>query len=263
MRFIGSKTATGIGERRPLVGTRLALAGVAIYFLEWVGIITFNLGNVPASQGTAPADILAAYAGHGPGIQLLAGWLSLVLLGRILFVAGIRDALRRSGSETLLADFAVVAMGVSVILEIAAYAVAAGGTFAAASGADQSTVVGIDGVANYVNLILAGPLGASILAASLAMLRSRLFATWLPWLGVVAGLATCVYGVIVGQAFAAGATCAAALCPTGSILPGLAQALSATLLGAWIWMIATGIVLFRAAGRVPASAAPASVSAGM
>ena len=235
--------------RQSLVGNRLALAGVAMYFLEWVGIAAFNLGNVPAGQGTSAAEILAQYTQHGPGIQLLAGWLSLVLLGRILFVAGIRDALRRSGADTLLADFAVLAMAVSVVLEVTAYAIASGGTFAAASGADQSTIVGIDGVANFVNLVLAAPIGVSVLAASIAMVRSRLFPAWLSWVGVAAGLVACVYGVIVGPAFAAGGTCQSAVCTTGSVLPGIAQAISVTLLTAWIWMIATGIVLFRAAGR--------------
>jgi hypothetical protein len=237
-----------VPARRQLAGNRLALAGVAMYFLEWVGIAAFNLGNVPAGQGTSPAEILGQYTQHGPGIQLLAGWLSLVLLGRILFVAGIRDALRRSGADTLLADFAVIAMAVSVVLEVTAYAIAAGGTYAAASGADQSTIVGIDGTANFVNLILAAPIGVSVLSASVAMVRSRLFPAWLAWLGVAAGLAACVYGVIVGPAFAAGGTCGEALCTGGSILPGLAQAISIALVAAWIWMIATGVVLFRAAG---------------
>jgi len=89
------------------------LAGVGIYFLEWVGIAAFDIGNVPASQGTNAAEILAQYAQHGTATALLAGWESLVLLGRILFVAGIRDGLRKSGAETLLADFAVLAMAAS------------------------------------------------------------------------------------------------------------------------------------------------------
>jgi len=55
--------------------------------------------------------------------------------------------------------------------------------------------------------------------------------------------------VIAGAAGAAGGSCASALCLTWSVLPGLAQALSVTLLAIWVWMIATGIVLFRAAGR--------------
>ena len=250
MTFIGSKTSSGVApERKPLIGNRLALAGVVIYFLEWVGIAAFNIGNVPASQGTKAAEILAQYAQHGTALALMAGWLSLVLLGRILFVTGIRDGLRKSGAETLLADFAMVAMAASVILEIAAWTVAAGGAYAAANGADQSTIVGIDALANFLTQVIGAPLAASILAASVAMLQSRLFPAWLCWLGLVAGAVASVYGVIAGAAFEAGGSCAAALCLTGSVLPGLAQLLSVTLLGAWIWMIATGVVLFRAADR--------------
>ena len=250
MTYIGSNKSPGVAsERKPLVGNRLALTGVGIYFLEWVGIAAFDIGNVPASQGTKAAEILAQYAQHATALALMAGWLSLVLLGRILFVAGIRDGLRKSGAETLLADFAVLAMTASVILEIAAWTVAAGGAYAAANGADQSTIVGIDAIANFLTLVIGAPLAASILAASVAMLQSRLFPAWLCWLGVAAGAIASVYGVIAGAAFAAGGSCASALCLTGSALPGLAQVLSATLLAAWIWMIATGIVLFRAAGR--------------
>ena len=244
---VPSSVVSGAATERPrLVGNRLALAGVIIYFLEWVGIIGFSFGNIPASQGTPAAEVFAQYAQHGTGIQLLAGWLSVVLLGRVLFVAGIRDSLRRSGAQTLLADFAMVAMGASVILEIAAFAVAAGGAYAATNGADQSTIVGIDGVANYVDLIIAAPFGVAAVAASSAMLQSRLFPALLCWLGLVAGVAACAYGVVSGAAFAAGGTCAAALCTTGSFIPGLAQALSIALLVAWIWMIATGAILFRA-----------------
>ena len=37
----------------------MALAGAVIYPLEWVGIIGFNTGDVPAAQGAKPAEILA------------------------------------------------------------------------------------------------------------------------------------------------------------------------------------------------------------
>ena len=250
MTFTESTPVPGVTtDRQRLVGNRLALAGVIIYFCEWVGIVAFNIGNVPASQGTKAAEILTQYAQHATAVELLAGWLSLVLLGRILFVAGIRDALRKSRAETLLADFALGAMVVSVIVEILAWTVAGGGAYAAANGADQSTIVGIDALANFFTQIIGAPLAVSILAASFDMLRSRLFPAWLCWLGLAAGAIASVYGVIAGAAFAAGGSCASALCLTGSVLPGLAQVLSATLLAAWIWMIATGVVLFRAAGR--------------
>ncbi len=250
MKFIGSKTSPAVtSERKPLIGNRLALAGVVIYFLEWVGIAAFDIGNVPASQGTNAAEILAQYAQHGTATALLAGWESLVLLGRILFVAGIRDGLHRSGARTLLADFALVAMAVSVIVEISTWSLVAGGAYAAVNGADQSTLVGIDALANFRLAVLGAPLAASILAASVAMLRSQLFPAWLCWLGLIAGAIGSVYGVIAGAVFAAGSQCASALCLTGSGLPGLAQVISLALLGVWIWMIVTGVVLFRAAGH--------------
>ena len=176
----------------------------------------------------------------GPGLELLAGWLSLVLLGRILFVAGIRDGLRRSGAEMLSVDFALVAMAVSVALEIAAFAVAAGAVQAVGRGADQSTIVGIDAAANWLDLSILAPFSVSVLVASFAMLRSRLFPAWLCWLGLAAGVVGCVDGVIAGPAFAAG----------GSFYQAF-QLLSAAVLAAWLWMLVTGVVLFRAAGRQP------------
>ena len=227
-------------EPKPLVGNRLALAGAVIYLLEWVGILGFNSGDVPGAQGAKPAEIVAQYSQHATGIALLAGWLSLVLLGRILFVAGIRDGLRRSGAETLLADFALGAMVVSVALEIAAYAVAGGAAQAAARGADQSTIVGIDAAANVLDLTIIGPIGVSVLVASIAMLRSRLFPVWLCWLGLAVGIVGSVNGVINVPAFQAG----------GSFYQA-SQILDVGALAAWVWMLATGVVLFRAAGGQP------------
>jgi hypothetical protein len=214
------------------------LAGAIIFLLEWVGIIGFNSGNVPETQGAKAAQIFAEYAQHGTGIGLLAGWLTLVLLGRILFVAGLRDGLRRSGAETLLVDFALGAMAVSVMLEIATFAVAGGAVQAVAAGADQSTIVGMDAAANWLDLSILTPYGVSIAAASYAMLRSRLFPAWLGWLGLAAGIIVCIDGVIVGPAFKAG----------GSFLQA-AQILQLAALATWLWMVATGVVLFRAAGR--------------
>ena len=220
----------------------MALAGAVIYLLEWVGIIGFHTGNVPAAQGAKPAEVVAQYTQYGTGVELLAGWLSLVLLGRILFVAGIRDGLRKSGAETLLADFAFGAMAVSVIIEICAFAVAGGAVQAVSKGADQSTIVGIDAAANWLDLVIVAPFGISVLAASFAMLRSRLFPAWLCWLGLAAGVVGTVDGVIMGPAFGAG----------GAFFQ-VVQILSFAVLAAWVWMIATGVVLLRAAVWKPPS----------
>ena len=229
-------------EQQRLVGNRLALAGAILYLLEWVAILGINSGNVPSAQGEKPADVFATYSHHEVGIAIGAAWFSLVLLGRILFVAGVRDGLGRSGSETLLADFALAAMAVSVGLEIAAYSVAAGAAQAAGHRADQSTVLGIDAAANWLNLTIIAPFGMSILFASIAMLRSRLFSTWLCWLGLVVGVVGCVYGLVRGPAFVDGGTIYQA-----------SQRLGLVVLGAWVWMIATGVVLFRAAPARPSS----------
>ena len=227
-------------QGQALIGNRLALAGAIIYLLEWVGIIGFHSGNVPAAQGAKAVEVVAQYTQHGTGVELLAGWLSLVLLGRILFIAGIRDGLRKSGAETLLADFALAAMAVSVILEIGAFAVAGGAVQALSKGADQSTIVGIDAAANWLDMVIVTPFGVAVLAASLAMLTSRLFPAWLCWLGLAAGVVGTVDGVIMGPAFGAG----------GAFFQ-VAQILSFAVLAAWVWMIATGIVLLRAAVRKP------------
>jgi hypothetical protein len=227
-------------QGRALIGNRLTLAGAIIYLLEWVGIIGFNTGNVPAAQGAKAADVVAQYTQHGTGVELLAGWLSLVLLGRILFVAGIRDGLRKSGAETLLADFAFGAMAVSVIIEIGAFAVAGGAVQAVSKGADQSTIVGIDAAANWLNMVIVAPFGVSVLAASFAMLRSQLFPAWLCWLGIAAGVVLAVDGAIMGPAFGAG----------GAFFQ-VVQTLSFAVLAAWVWMIATGVILLRAAVRKP------------
>src|SRR2546423_15658274 len=78
-----------------LSGNRLALAGAVLYFLEWVAILGFGAGTAPTDPGTSPKDIVAEYSGHATAIALAAGWYSLVLPGRVLFVAGARAPLRR------------------------------------------------------------------------------------------------------------------------------------------------------------------------
>jgi hypothetical protein len=124
---MSSDVGMASGPRR-LVGNRLALIGAIVYLLEWVGIAAARTG-VPAGPGHtgfASTQIVALYAGHYGGVAFLATWLSLVLLGRIAFAVGLRSALRRSGWDSPLMDLAVSAMAASVILEISAYAVAAG-----------------------------------------------------------------------------------------------------------------------------------------
>jgi len=232
-----------VGARRPLVGNRLALVGAVLYFLEWVAILGFGAGTAPTDPGTSAKDIVAEYSQHSTAIALAAGWYSLVLPGRILFVAAVRDALRRSEARTLLADFALGAMTLSVALEISAFMVAAGAGHAATHGADQSTIVGLDAVGNWLDLALWAPVGLSVLGLSVAMLWSRAFWAWLCWLGVAAGLLACVHGVIAGAAF-----------DNASVYGVADSASTAGVIGAWIWILVTAVVLFRARVQEPVGA---------
>ncbi len=227
-----------------MLGNRWALAGAIIYFLEWVAILGFGAGTVPADPGSSAQAMASAYKQHAVAISLQAGWFSLVLLGRILFVAALRDSLLRSGFRSLLADFALLSMALSVVLEITTYAVTGAAAYAAVKGADQSTIQGLDAVANVLNLTLWAPIGASILSAAWAMLLSRLFPIWLCWLGMAAGAVACIGGVLNGAAVQQGA---GPLSTTINFATGLA------VLGFWLWMLTTGVLLFRASGRTEAS----------
>jgi hypothetical protein len=85
--------------------------------------------------------------------------------------------------------------------------------------------------------LIVATIGASVLAASAAMLLTGLFARWLGWLGVIAGVLI-VAGGIVGT--------------TGAGDTGAVHDLSEPLMGPpaavfWLWMLATSIVLFRRA----------------
>src|SRR2546423_5529442 len=96
--------------RPRLVGNRVALVGAAMYFLEWVAIV--SIPSVPTDKlGHDPSAIVAAY-GHPRAIGVAAGWFSVVLFGRVVFAIGLRDAFRGLRRERLVADIAVVAKAV-------------------------------------------------------------------------------------------------------------------------------------------------------
>ena len=221
-----------------LVGNRLALVGAIVYLLEWVGIAAARTG-VPAGPGhtgITSSQVVALYAGHYSGVAFLATWLSLVLLGRIAFAVGLRFALRRSGADSPLIDLAVGAMAVSVTVEIAAFAVAAGAAQVANTGGNPEMVVALDAAANWLDLVITAPLGVFLLCSGLAMLESGLFPRWISWLGIVCGVAGTLLGVLIGPAFVAGGT-----------FFSVVSWLNLAVIGFWIWMLATGIVLFRRA----------------
>ena len=124
-------------------------------------------------------------------------------------------------------------MAISVVLEIAAYGIVAAAARLAADGGDPDLVAALDGDAFWLVLLIWGPIGVSVLATGLAMLRSQLFAAWLCWLGVVAGGAGVVGRLVAGATTDDSGSGAAAAVTTVAAL------------GMWVWMLTTGVVLFR------------------
>lgn len=227
-----------MGSRAHVVGSRLALVGALLYLSEWL-VIPFVVDLPTDDLGEDAESIASAYAGHATELAFLAGLLSFALLGRIVFVSALRASFRESPRELTLLDIAVAAMAVSVAVEILQLGLVATAGWLAEAGDNTEAVAGLDAAGTVLFGLILVPLGASVLASSLAMLSSGLFARWLSWLGIVAG-ALVVAGGIVGT--------------TGAGDSGTVHDLADPLTGPpvalfWIWMLATSIVLFRAARR--------------
>jgi hypothetical protein len=168
------------------IGNRLALIGAVVYLLEWVAIIGASPPG-PLGPGTGTKAVVDAHSHHAGAAAVSAGWFAVCLTGRVLYVAGLKASLRARPRELPLMDVAVAAVAVSVTLEVTAYALVAGAARLAAVGADSGLVVALDGAAFWLDLLISGPAGVSLLAARAAMLRSRLFPRWLSWIALVAG----------------------------------------------------------------------------
>jgi hypothetical protein len=219
-------------SRPALAGNRLVLAGAVLYLLEWVAIIVAAVG-VPLGATASAHDLAAAYAGHSDALGWAAGWFCVVELGRVLLMLGLRSALAATGRTHPLMDLAVIAMAVSVALEIVVYAVAAGASWSLDNGGSLATTRALDAVAFQTNMTLYGPAGVSVLCAALAMWRSGAFSRALAGLGAVGGSLLIVIGL-------------ALVAPRFS---GAADAFSSAALLMWVWMLWTGVVVWRARPR--------------
>jgi len=181
-------------DRGRLVGNRVALVGAAMYFLEWVAIL--SIPSVPTEKlGHDPNAIVAAYS-HPKAIGVAAGWFSVVLFGRVIFTIGLRDAFRGLRRERLFANIAVAAMGLSVAIEVISFGITAAAAWVAEAGGNQGAVVALDAASEVVFQLVVGPIGVSVLAGSIAMILSRLFPRWLGWVGALGGALLLVGGII-------------------------------------------------------------------
>jgi hypothetical protein len=225
------------------IGNRMALTGAVLFLLEWVAIL--GSGLVGAPQGVDPAaardQVVAAYAGTENGSALVAGWMAVVLTGRVLFVVGLRAGLDASGRSHPLMGFAASMMSISVALEIASAAVTAGAAKLAAEGSPEG-LIALDRASTAIFNCVYGAFGLAVLCAAWCMWRSRLFPTVLNVLGLAGGLSFLFMQLIAAPSFK----------PLFDALD-----LSAPLL-VFVWMVWTGIRLWRHTPRKAAQ--PASNS---
>jgi hypothetical protein len=135
-------------------------------------------------------------------------------------------------------------MVLSVVLEIAMAALFAAAGRMAAVGGEQAGIVALHYAAETVGFALFPAIAVAVASTSLGQLISAQFPRWLGWLGLVAGvvgIATSAYAVATAQ----------------NLVGQSSPLLSSWIFGFWIWMVATGIVLFRRTmGRRPAQPEP-------
>jgi hypothetical protein len=212
----------------------MVLVGSVLYLLEWVAIVLASV-DAPLGATARASELGSAYVGHADALGWAAGWFSVVLLGRILIMTGLRTALADSGRPQPLMDLAVAAMVVSVVIEIATYALVAGSSWAVGHGASASSLRMLDAAAFKLNDTLYGPLGVSLLCAGAAMWFSGLFHRVLAGIAVVGG----VMATLIGLAF------------VSPQFVDVASALGFAALLLWVWMLWTGIVLWRARPTSP------------
>lgn len=218
-------------NRPVLVGSRLALIAVALYLAEFIGLTASGAEHMPKIAGSSPTEIAHTYAGQADALGFLIGWLGLVEPGRILFVIAVIIAMTRSGRSYPVLWWAAALMGVGVVLEIAMEALAAG----AAELFAQSNTTGalaLDRAGWYLESAIYVPTGLAVLVTVGVMWHSRLF-----------NRVSCGFGLVGGLT-----SIAAGLC-SGPASVDLQDTLSTGTILAWVWMIWTGVVLWRRAPR--------------
>jgi hypothetical protein len=230
-----------VSVRSPLVGNRWMLAGGLLYLLEFVGIMSAGMDQILVS-GRSADEVMATYAGNAGEVGFLAGWMAVVLLGRVLVFAALRSALARSGYAHPLLDWAVVAAAVSVTLEVASHGMAVAAARQAEAG-DADAVLVMDQLGAAVGFGVYAGLAVAMLASTWCMWHSRLFAKPLLGIGAVAGI-----GLLVAQLTAGPAT------------EDISEQLTLSVLLFWVWMLWAGVVLWRRTPKTTATE-PGTVAA--
>ncbi|MGN6576201.1 MAG: hypothetical protein ACTHKG_10960 [Nocardioides sp.] len=240
-------------------GNRVALAGALLYLGEWVVLALFRAGGPVLPESVQGRALVEAYTSDPGNQSVTAGALGIVLLGRLGFAAGVVGALWRVGRSQALLAWALAAMVVSVVVEIACYGIAGAAGWRADHGAGVEELTSLNALAMWLDGLLFGPFGLSVALLAVVMLRSAAFARWLCWVGLVSGACLVVYGPFSVRWLTMTGT-------TASVVDTLS---TLGIVGSWVWMLTTGVVLFRrtpgrltSAGDPPESPEAAAPAAG-
>lgn len=213
--------------QRQLVGNRLMLLGALLYLGEFIGIAISGAAHLPEQPAVGTSTLLSDYAGHADGLGFLIGWFGIVLLGRVLVVLALRASLTKSAHSSVWMDLSVVAMSIGVVMEVASEALATAAGQLADAGQDTAAV-GIDRGGAYLAAAILAPTGLAIVLSAACMLSSKLFPRALCGLGLIAGAATIVAGLLSGPSYFS-----------------TQDTLTTAALAAWAWMVWAGILMWR------------------
>lgn len=179
-------------ERGRLLERWAALGGVAYVVLFVVGSIVM-FGGTPSGDA-APARVIAYYADSGHRTRIGIGWIliGLGLFFFLWFLGALRQAVRRLDGDGLLTSVTTIGGSVYAALVFAAIAVNMG----VWTMSDDTYRHQVDpplmhaaGDVGYVLHATGGAaVGAMMIAASLAFVRSPAVPPWAAWLGVAAGI---------------------------------------------------------------------------
>ena len=169
-----------------------ALGGVLYVVLFVIGTILQFSGS-PAGDA-APSKVIAWYSDSGHRDRLNIGWIliGLGLFSFLWFLTALRQALIRLVSEGFLPTLATVGGAVYATLALAAAAVSNGIRTMSDDTYHHQVFPELVHAANDAAYVLhstgGAGIGAMMIAASLAVVRTRALPVWVGWIGVVAGI---------------------------------------------------------------------------
>jgi hypothetical protein len=181
-------TPTGLAEtsiQTPAQTARLAPL-IGVVFVALVAVGSFLPGSVPASNAAGTTVITYAKA-HQTSLQVSAVILGISVFIGLFFYGQLRHLLRQSPAAEQLASISfggavLFAAGGAVTAGISLTLADSPGTLTAASAQTLSLLSRDLATPLFVGL------GVLMLAAGLAIVRSRILPVWLGWSGLVLGI---------------------------------------------------------------------------